>query len=111
LNIDTSFGAQLEYVEKRIIQHLEIQQCPCQVGCTVVVFVCRYHISFRSGVDDAALRGRQPFNVELQDMQCWADGLEVAVQLISAFGTQYWRPLTAAALLHLQIIAAGLLST
>ena len=38
-------------------------------------------LSFRNGADDAALRGRQPFNVELQDAQCWADGLKVAVQV------------------------------
>ena len=38
-------------------------------------------LSFRYGADDAALRGRQPFNVELQDAQCWADGLKVSVQI------------------------------
>jgi hypothetical protein len=38
-------------------------------------------LSFRYGADDAALCGRQPFNVELQDAQCWADGLKVSVQI------------------------------
>jgi hypothetical protein len=31
--------------------------------------------------DDAALRGRQTLDIELQDPQCWADGLKVVVRV------------------------------